>query len=157
MKINGSKCKILSPSDEIITLDCSEVEHVKEFVFLGSVLLNTTDDVKRRVSLASAAFGKLKNPTWSKRDISKPLEVRLYKAFILPIATYAAETWTLMSEDARRLEAFEMRCLRAIHGVTLRDRCRNDAVRAVLQIDNKITEVIKTKRLMVWPCHQKTR
>ena len=108
MKINGSKCKILSPSDEIITLNGSEVEHVKEFVFLDSVLPNTTDDVKRRVSLASAAFGRLKDPIWSKRDISKPLKVRLYKALILPIATYANETWTLKSEDARRLEAFEM-------------------------------------------------
>ena len=82
----------MSPSDEIITLDGSEVEHVKEFIFLGSVLHNTTDDVKRRVSLASAAFRRLKDPISSKRDIRKPLKVRLYKALILPIATYAAET-----------------------------------------------------------------
>ena len=145
MKINGSKCKILSPSNKIITLDGSEVEHANEFVFLGSVLPNATDDVKRRVSLASAAFGRLKYPIWSKPDISKPLKVRLYKAFILLIAIYAAETWTLKSEDARRLRVFEMRCLRAIHVITLRDRCRSEAIRAALHIESKITEVIKTK------------
>ena len=61
MKINRLKCKIPSPSDESITRDGSEVEHVKEFVFLGSVLPNTTDDVKRRISLVSAAFRRLKD------------------------------------------------------------------------------------------------
>ena len=59
---------------------------------------------------------------------SEPLKVRLYHALILPIVTYAAETWTLTAEDTRRLEAFEMRCLRAILGVTRRDRLRNEFV-----------------------------
>ena len=33
MKINGSKCKIMSPNDTPITLDGNEVEHVDNFVF----------------------------------------------------------------------------------------------------------------------------
>ena len=147
MKINGAKCKIISPSDQAVVLDGSEVEHVKEFVFLGSVVPNSSDDVKRRISLASAAFGRLKIPIWQKREISKPLKVRLYKALILPIATYAAETWTIKSEDSRKLEAFEMRCLRAISGVKLRDRVRNEKVRTALQMNTTITDTIKTKRL----------
>ena len=56
------------------------------------------------------------------QSFSKPLKVRLYKELILPIAAYAAETWNIKSEDNRKLEAFEMRCLRAISGVKLRDR-----------------------------------
>ena len=70
--------------------------------------------------------------------------MRLYKACILPIATYAAEKWTIKSEDSRKLEAFEMRCLRAIYGVKLRDR--NETVRTAAHI-NTITDTIKTKRL----------
>ena len=152
MKINGAKCKIISPSDQAVVLDGSEVEHVKEFVFLGSVVPNSSDDVRRRISLASAAFGRLKIPIWQKREISKPLKVRLYKALILPIATYAAETWTIKSEDSRKLEAFEMRCMRAISGVKLRDRVRNETVRTALHIDTTITDIIKTKRLK-WFSH----
>ena len=69
--------------------------------------------------------------------------MRLYNA----IATYAAETWTIKSEDSRKLEAFEMRCLRAISGVKLRDRVRNETVRTALQMNTTITDTIKTKRL----------
>ena len=81
-----------------------------------------------RIWLASAAFGRLKNQIWPKREISKPLKVRLYKVLNLPTATYASVTWTIKSEHNRKLEAFEMRCLRAISGVKLRDRVRNEAV-----------------------------
>ena len=88
MKIDGAKCKIISRSDQAVVLDGSEVEHVKEFVFLGSVVPNSNDNVRRRISLALAAFGRLNIPIWQKREISKPLKVvRLYKALILPIAT----------------------------------------------------------------------
>ena len=103
----SAKCKIKSPSDQAVVLDGSEVEHVKEFVFLGSVVPNSSDDVRRRIMLASAAFGRLKIPIWQRREQSKPLTVRLYKALILPIATCAAETWTVnpkIAENWRHLK-----------------------------------------------------
>ena len=40
-----------------------------------------------------------------------------------------------------------MRCLRAISGVKLRDRVRNEAGRTALQMDQTITDTIKTKML----------
>ena len=75
------------------------------------------------------------------------LKVRLYNALILPIAIYASETWTLLDVDKRKLEVFEMRCLRAILGVTILDRMRNDNIRKKLNIKHTITEAIKKKRL----------
>ena len=144
MKINGAKCKILSPSDQQINIDGQEVEHMKKFVSLGSVLPDSSADIKRRIALAS---GRLKEAIWKKWTISKPLKVRLYNALILPIATYAAETWTLKAEDTRRLEAFKMRCLRAILVVTRRDRLRNEFVPKTLNVSNTITVVVKLKRL----------
>ena len=85
MKMIGVKCKIISRSYQAVVLDGSEVNH--EFVFLGSVVPNSDDNVRRRISLALAAFGRLNIPIWQKREISKPLKVRLYKALILPIVT----------------------------------------------------------------------
>ena len=41
-------------------------------------------------------------------------KIRIYKALILPIATYGAETWTLRQADICRLDTSEMRCLRVI-------------------------------------------
>ena len=92
MKVNGAKCKIISPGEQVVVLDGSDVRHGKYFVFHGSVVPNTSDVVRRRISLASAEFGRLKIPIWQKLEISKHLKVRLHKAPILPIATYAAET-----------------------------------------------------------------
>ena len=120
---------------------------MEEFVFLCSVLPDSSADIKRRIALASAAFGRLKEAIWKRRTISKPLKVRLNNALILPIAMYAAETWTLKAENTRRLEVFEMRCLRAILGVTRRDRLRNEFVRKTLNVQNTITVVVKQKRL----------
>ena len=56
LKINGAKCKIISPSDQAVVLDGSEVVHFKEFVFLESVVPNSSEDVRRQIALASAAF-----------------------------------------------------------------------------------------------------
>ena len=63
------------------------------------------------------------------------------------MATYAAKTWTIKSKDTRKLEALKMRWLRAISGVKLRDRVRNEAVRTALHMNTTITDIIKTKRL----------
>ena len=56
-------------------------------------------DVKRRIILAYTAFGRLKDNIWSRKDINTNLKIRLYKALILPIATYASETWTLRESE----------------------------------------------------------
>ena len=59
MKIKCAKCKIISANDRAVEQDGCEVVHVKGFVFLGSVVHNYPDDVRRRISLASAERGRL--------------------------------------------------------------------------------------------------
>ena len=130
-----------------INIDGAQIESVDEFVFLGSVVPDTSTDVKRRTALASSAFGRLKKAVWDERNISRALKIRLYKALILPIAIYASESWTLKANDNRKLEVFEMRCLRAILGVSIRDRMPNDKVRKTLNIRTSITEEIQKRRL----------
>lgn len=146
MKINADKSKIISPTDRRITIDGQDIEHKDTFIYLGSVVPGTKDDVERRIALAASAFGRLKNSVWSRRELSTDLKVRLYKALILPIVIYASETWTLRAEEARKLEVFEMRCLRTIMGVTLRDRLRNERVRSHLKMETSIIDVVREKR-----------
>ena len=64
MKMNGAKFKIISPNDQVAVLDGS----FKKFVFLGSVVPNSSNDVGRQISLASATFGRLNIPIWQKRE-----------------------------------------------------------------------------------------
>ena len=147
LKINNNKCRIMTEYDDDIRIDGDEIQKVNEFVFLGSTLPGTTKDVIRRTALASAAFGRLQRTVWTRRDISRKLKTRLYKSLILPIAIYAGETWTLKAEDARRLEVFEMRCLRTIMGITGMDRVTNENVRGELEMNETITDIVRKKRL----------
>ena len=152
MKINTSKCKIISEDQEDITLSNIPLEKVNKFTFLGSVVPSVENDVKRRITLAAWAFGRLKNTIWSNQDIQRSLKIRIYKALIRPIATYGSDSWTIRKEDSNRLEAFEMRCLRTIAGVHIMDRIRNSDIRERLNITQTICQEI-SKRRMKWFGH----
>ena len=66
MKINSSKCKILSSENDIdITIDGNPIEHVNNFVFLGSNIPDTSTEIERRIGIASSAFGRLKTTIWN--------------------------------------------------------------------------------------------
>ena len=58
MKINSQKCKVLSPSNNDLTIAGTTVEKTDEFVFLGSVVPGSISDVKLRIALAFSAFGR---------------------------------------------------------------------------------------------------
>ena len=135
MKINSKKTKIISESNQQISINGEEINHVEEFNYLGSMIPETSNAIKKRIAIASAAFGRLKEKIWSKRNISFKLKTRLYAALIQPIVTYAAETWTIKEEDKRRLESFEMRCLRIIRGVNLTHHMRSDRIREDLDFE----------------------
>ena len=57
-----SKCKVITSSEKRITLE--------SFCFLGSIVLSTKRDVGRRIVLALAAFGRLRNGIFSSINIS---------------------------------------------------------------------------------------
>ena len=104
-------------------------------------------DVDRRNGLASTAFGRLQKSIWNKRSISLQLKMRLFHALILPIATYASETWVLTTKEENKLNVFEMRCLRAILGVSRRDRITNASILKTTESERTVIDMIKTRRL----------
>ena len=142
----------MTADDRDITINGSPVDKVDDFVFLGSNVPSVEADVKRRTRLAAWAFGRLKRTVWTNQDISRSLKVRIYKALILPIAIYGAESWTLRQADTRQLESFEMRCLQVILGVHLMDRVKNEEIRQRINIPNTICEEV-SKRRMKWFGH----
>jgi hypothetical protein len=50
-----------------------------------------------------------------------------------PAMMYGRETWILRSQDCRRIETTQMRFLRAVARVTLRDMIRSEDVKKRLQ------------------------
>jgi len=148
LKINPNKCAIMSSeTNEEIKIDNELVPKVSEFKFLGSMVPECSSDVKNRISMASRAFGRLRAEIWTSRSVSMKLKIRLYKALILPIAIYGAETWATRKEEIDALMVFEMKCLRAILGVTRSERIRNTHIRKTLGMAETIEDVVSARRL----------
>ena len=52
MKINADKFKMLNKDPRHLSVDETDLEKVDSFVFLGSLISKTSEDMKRRITLA---------------------------------------------------------------------------------------------------------
>ena len=59
-------------------------------------------DVSRRIAMAKARFGKLRN-LWSDNNLHLNLKLRLYRSSVCSILTYGSEAWYLTSSVTRAL------------------------------------------------------
>ena len=75
------------------------------------------------------------------------LTMRLFRSLIIPILLYGSETWTLLKSDMNKLEVFQMKCLRQILRVSLRDHIRNETIRTRCECQPTIDEQIQKRRL----------
>ena len=48
------------------------------------------------------------------RDITLPTKVHLVKAMVFPVAMYGCESWTVKTAECRKIDAFELWCLRRL-------------------------------------------
>ena len=48
------------------------------------------------------------------RDITLPTNVHLVKAMVFPVVMYGCESWTAKKAEHRRIDAFELWCLRRL-------------------------------------------
>nr|VZI14630.1 unnamed protein product [Spirometra erinaceieuropaei] len=98
---------------------------VVNFPYLGSTLSRNTkidDEVANRISKASQAFGRLQSTVWNRHGLQLSTKLKMYKAVILPTLLYGAETWTVYTKLARRLNHFHLSCLRRILRLKCQDR-----------------------------------
>ena len=55
------------------------VRSVENFVFLGSPVPNSSDEIKRRIAMASSAFGRLNKSIWKRTELTNDVKLRLYR------------------------------------------------------------------------------
>ena len=87
-----------------IVLDGGEVEAVKEFPYLGSVVDSSgriDADVNRRVAQASKAFGALRKAVFLDKNLRMATKRKIYNACVLSVLLYGAECW-IPSDDMRK-------------------------------------------------------
>jgi hypothetical protein len=86
------------------------------------------------------------------KNMRPEIQVRMHNVLSKPATMYGSETWILRSQDCRRIETSQMRFLKVVAGVTLRDRIRSEDVRKRLQTGNvlKISNNIKGNSWNMW-------
>ena len=93
--------------------------------------------------MAKAAFNKKKTLFTSKLDLN--LRKKLIKCYILSMALYGAETWTLRVADQKYLESFEMWCWRRVEKISWSDHVRNEVLLTINEQRNIQHEIRKRK------------
>nr|VZI46087.1 unnamed protein product [Spirometra erinaceieuropaei] len=108
-----------------ISVNGTQLQVMESFPYLGCTLSRNTkidDEVANRISKASQAFGRLQSTVWNRHGLQLSTKLKIYKAVILPTLLYGAETWTVYTKQARRLNHFHLSCLRRILRLNWQDR-----------------------------------
>ena len=97
-------------------IDGETVETVSDFILGGSRITADGDcchEIKRRLLLGRKIVTNLDSILKS-RDITLPTNVRLVKAMVFPVIMYGCESGTVKKAEHRRIDAFELWCLRKL-------------------------------------------
>ena len=136
------------PSPVTITVDQKQLENVKCFKYLGSMLTDDgkcTCEIKFGIAVEKAAFNKKKTDLFtSKLDLN--LRKKLVKCYIWSMALYGAETWTLWATDQKGLESFEMWCWRRMEKISWTDHVRNEEVLLRVNEQRNIVHEIRKRK-----------
>ena len=131
LKLNIQKTKIMA-SGLIFSwqIDGKTVETVANFSFGGSKITAGGDcshAIKRRLLLGRKAMTNLDSILKS-RDITLSTKACLVKAMVFPVVMYGCESWTIKKAESRRIDAFELWCLRRLLRVPWTARRSNQSI-----------------------------
>ena len=152
LKLNARKTKLMVVGDEnanvSIDVDRETIDKVNSFQYLGAIKTSTgrcSENVKARIGRAKKATMEL-DTIRKYRGIRKELKMKLVKALIWPVITYAAEGCTLKKDDERPLEAAEMWCYRRMLRISWTEKRTNKSILDELQTRRElIAQIIKRK------------
>ena len=131
LKLNIQKTKIMASSP--ITswqIDGETVETGADFIFLGSKITADGDcshEIKRFLLRGRKVMTNLDSIIKS-RDITLPTKVCLVKAMVFPVVMYGCESWTIKKAEDRKIDAFEVWCLRRLLRVPWTARRSNQSI-----------------------------
>ena len=93
-----------------------KLEEVTSFKYQGATLCKDgtcSAEIRIRIASAMAAMARL-NGIWRRNTISFASKFKLYKSLVTSILFSGCETWTLLADSEKRIQAFETKCLRKL-------------------------------------------
>ena len=150
LKLNAQKCKVMRMNarrEDKVMIERKKVEDVEEFVYLGATVTKEgggTEDIKKRLSKAQGAFYNLKK-IWNTRSYGRNTKLKLFKTLVRPVLLYGCEAWKLTAAEEKKLDRFQLTCLRRILRVWWPQRIRNDTIPQITGV-RKISDEIRRRR-----------
>jgi hypothetical protein len=124
LKLSIKKSETMTVNDEVpctVEVQGGTLATCDRFVYLGSVLERDADlwpEIKRRIGRAQGAFNALRH-VWSDRKLSSTNRVRVYQSSVLSVLMYGSEAWAPTRKQWKKLESFQIRCVRSLAGEAL--------------------------------------
>ena len=137
-----------------ITIGEHALEVVDNFTYLGSCIsshLSLDSELNVRIGKAAMAMARLTKRVWDNSLLTINTKMKVYQACVLSTLLYGSETWTLYSRQERRLNAFHMRCLRQLLGITWQDHITNAEVLSRAGLPSMYAML--TQRRLRWLSH----
>ena len=117
-------------------------EVIHEFVYLGSTItdnLSIDSELNKRIGKAAMKLSRLTKRVWSNNTLSDYTKVNVYKACVISTWLYGSESWTMHTDQEKRLNVFHMRCFRRILAITWQDKVTNKVVLEKTEIPSLCT------------------
>lgn len=149
LNINFEKTKFMTNLVPNNTMESNgnKVEQVHKYKYLGHEIRigkdNQTCEIRRRISLGWAAFGKMRDTF--KGDLPICLKKKVYEQCIMPVIMYGAETLTLTKKSAIKLKVAQRAMERAMLGITKKDRIPNTIIRQRTKVIDIIQLITQAK------------
>ena len=109
-----------------------QIEQVSKFKYLGNMQMSdqfVKAEVSNRLASVVNAWLKIsKLHLWDDDCISRGIKCTLYKVIVQSTLLFARETWAFPKQQLHRLDVFQMKCLRKICRVSLKDKIRNESI-----------------------------
>ena len=120
-----------------------QLEQINQYTYLGVAInidVKIDEEINNRIAKANNIYYQLNHTILGKKEINTKTKIQVYNTIYVPTLIYGSESWTINKRVESRITASEMKCLRKIHGVTRKDKIRNQNIRLQLQtkplIDN---------------------
>ena len=153
LKVNIGKTEVMVSSRRgtkanIKDSQGTSLRQVNKLKYLGVTISEEGGSEEAVRARVSAAWGKWRDLSGviSDKKMPRKLKTKLYMTVIRPVLLYWAVCWTAIKKEEQILEKTEMRMLRRIKGVTLREKVMSVDIRKELGVTS-IQEKVREMRL----------
>ena len=144
LHVNAKKTEImnLNQTGTVKTIADKPLKEAERFIYLGSEISSTANDIKIRIGKAWDAVDKMSS-IW-KSSLSDDLKRRFFRAVVEPVLLYGSTTWTLLKSHIKSLDGTYTRMLRAILNKSWKEHPTKCKLYASIP---PITDTIKERRM----------